>query len=200
MEANSPQIFSHDQFGSVYVILVDEKEMFGATQIASALGYVNPQKAIRDHCRDDGCTIRSVIDSLGRTQQMKFISEGDVYRLIVRSKLPAAEQFERWLFDEVLPSIRKHGAYVTPTKLEEMIRDPDVMIQLLTELKREQQERARLQVETTRQAGVIEEQAERLTYLDEIMRSEGTLTVTQIASDYGLSALRLNALLHEAGI
>ncbi|GIP55266.1 phage antirepressor KilAC domain-containing protein [Paenibacillus vini] len=200
METNSSQVFSHDRFGSVCVTLVDGKEMFGATQIASALGYVNPQKAIRDHCCDDGCTIRSVTDSLGRTQQMKFISEGNVYRLIVRSKLPAAEQFERWLFDEVIPTIRKHGAYIAPTKLEEMIRDPDVMIQLLTELKREQQERARLQLETTRQAEVIEEQAERLTYLDEIMRSDDTLTITQIAADYGMTAAKLNAALKEAGV
>lgn len=194
------QVFSHDQFGSVCVILVDGKEMFGATQIASALGYVNPQKAIRDHCRDDGCTIRSVTDSLGRAQQMKFISEGNVYRLIVRSRLPAAEQFERWLFDEVIPTIRKHGAYFTPTKLEDMLRDPDTMIQLLTELKREREEKERLQLETARQADVIEEQAERLTYLDEILRSEDTLTITQIAADYGMTAQQLNKVLKEAGI
>jgi prophage antirepressor-like protein len=106
------KVFTHERFGSVHVLVIDGKEMFAATQVATALGYSNPQKAIRDHCREDGCTIRSVIDSLGRSQQMKFISEGNVYRLVVRSKLPEADQVERWLFDEILPSMRKTGGAV----------------------------------------------------------------------------------------
>ena len=82
-----------------------------AKDIAAALGYANTNKAIGDHCR--GVTNRyPIIDSLGRTQSAVFISEGDVYRLIASSKLPAAVEFEHWLFDEVLPSIRRHGGYM----------------------------------------------------------------------------------------
>lgn len=82
-----------------------------ARDIAATLGYTNTSKAISDHCR--GVTNRyPIVDSLGRTQEATFISEGDVYRLIVSSQLPAAVEFEHWLFDEVLPSIRKHGGYM----------------------------------------------------------------------------------------
>lgn len=191
------KVFTHERFGSVQVVVIDGKEMFAATQVAAALGYKDAHSAIRQHCREDGSVIHPVIDSLGRTQQMKFISEGNVYRLIARSKLPEADQFERWLFDEVAPSLRKHEAYLTPAKLQEVLRDPDVMIALLQDLKSEREERERLQTENAHQAVVIEEQAERLTYTDEILRSTGTMTVTQIAADYDLSAKALNAILNE---
>ena len=111
---NDLKVFSSTEFGELGVMLINGKEYFPATQCAKILGYSNPQKAIRDHCRTDGCTKCSVIDSIGRTQQMKFINEGNLYRLIVSSKLPAAEKFERWVFDEVLPSIRKTGVYGSP--------------------------------------------------------------------------------------
>lgn len=81
------------------------------------MGYSNPQKAVRDNCKEDGCTKCDVIDRLGRTQEMKYIDEGNLYRLIVSSKLPAAEKFERWVFDEVLPTIRKTGGYVNNDEL-----------------------------------------------------------------------------------
>ena len=91
--------------------------------MAKALGYTNPTKAINDHCR--GITERRANDLLGRQQNMKFIPEGDIYRLAAKSELPVAEKFESWIFDEVLPTIRKHGAYMTPEKLEEVLLDPD---------------------------------------------------------------------------
>ena len=91
--------------------------------MAKALGYTNPTKAINDHCR--GITERRANDLLGRQQNMKFIPEGDIYRLAAKSELPGAEKFESWIFDEVLPTIRKHGAYMTPEKLEEVLLDPD---------------------------------------------------------------------------
>jgi prophage antirepressor-like protein len=101
------------QFGKLEVTMIDEKEYFGATDVATALGYSNPQKAIRDHCKEKGCTIRSV-PTLGGEQQKKFINEGNVYRLIAKSKLPAAEAFEEWVFEEVLPRLRITGAYISP--------------------------------------------------------------------------------------
>ena len=80
--------------------------------MAKALGYSEPHKAVARHCRDDGMKRTPIADSLGRVQETVFIPEGDLYRLIVSSKLPTAEKFERWVFDEVLPSIRKHGGYI----------------------------------------------------------------------------------------
>lgn len=87
------------------------------------LGYSNPRDAIATHCKSDGAVNRDVIDSIGRKQSMKFITEGNVYRLITSSKQPKAEKFEHWLFDEVVPSIRKKGfyGYVDRTKKPDFI-------------------------------------------------------------------------------
>ena len=100
--------------------MIDGKKYFPAAQCARILGYTNSQKAVRDHCDEDGVTKRSVIYSLGRTQEMKFINEGNLYRLVVRSKLPATKKFERWVFDEVLPKTRRTGGYGS-VNIEEVI-------------------------------------------------------------------------------
>lgn len=92
-------------------MLIDGKEYFPATYCAKTLGYSDPHKAIKQHCKEDGWAICPVTDNLGRTQQTKFINEGNLYRLIV-TKPPQAEKFERWVFDEVLPSIRRNGGYI----------------------------------------------------------------------------------------
>ena len=84
---NELQIFKSEKFGEIEILVENGKEYFPATEVAKILGYSNPQKAIRDHCREDGCTIRSVIDRLGRTQEKKYINEGNLYRLITKSNL-----------------------------------------------------------------------------------------------------------------
>lgn len=109
---NKIQIFNNDQFGTVRTIEENGKVLFCGRDIATSLGYLDTKKAIIQHCRKDGVAIYPLIDSMGREQQAKFINEGNVYRLITHSKLPAAEQFERWVFDEVLPTIRNTGGYV----------------------------------------------------------------------------------------
>ena len=138
---NKLQIFENKQFGQVRTIDEDGKILFCAKDVAAALGYTNPSKAINDHCK--GIVERRTNDSLGRQQNMKFIPEGDIYRLAAKSELPGADKFESWIFDEVLPSIRKHGAYMTPETLEAAILNPDTMIQLCTALKEEQDKRQR---------------------------------------------------------
>lgn len=106
------QIFKSNDFGSIRTIERDGKILFCGKDVALALGFINTNDALTKHCRCDGVAIRYPIeDSLGRKQEARFITEGDVYRLITHSRLPAAEQFERWVFDEVLPSIRKTGSY-----------------------------------------------------------------------------------------
>ncbi|CEG29815.1 phage antirepressor KilAC domain-containing protein [Bacillus sp. B-jedd] len=110
---SNPLVINHNTFGELLIIVEHGKPLFPATEAAKTLGYSNPQKAIRDHCKEDGCTIRSVTDSMGRPQQKKFINEGNLYRLIVKSHLPEAERFERWVFDEVLPTVRNTGGYVS---------------------------------------------------------------------------------------
>ena len=108
---NDLQVFQNSEFGELRVLEQDGKPYFPATACAKKLGYVNPQKAIRDHCKGVN---EMVTPTKGGMQTTRFIPEGDLYRLIVHSKLPAAERFEKWVFDEVLPSIRRTGSYGQP--------------------------------------------------------------------------------------
>ena len=131
---NDIQIFKNKEFGEVRTIEENGKVLFGATECAKVLGYANPQKAIRDHCKGVN---EMETPTNGGVQRVRFITEGDLYRLITHSKLPTAEKFESWVFDEVLPAIRKHGAYMTPETIEEAILNPDTLIKIATALKEE---------------------------------------------------------------
>lgn len=106
---NELKVFNNPEFGKVRTITEQGKTLFCGSDVARALGYKNPTKAIADHCK--GTVERRTNDSLGRQQTMKFITEGDIYRLAAKSELPGADKFESWIFDEVLPSIRKTGQY-----------------------------------------------------------------------------------------
>ena len=123
---NKIEVFKNEQFGEVRTILEGEKVLFCAADVAKALGYTNPNKAVNDHCR--AITKRSTPIS-GKVQSINFIPEGDVYRLIIRSKLPAAEKFELWVFDEVIPTIRKTGGYMTDSLLERIQKEPAVIVE-----------------------------------------------------------------------
>lgn len=111
MHINEMQVFQSSEFGELGVLEIEGKPWFPATACAKILGYANPRDAIGRHCVEDGVVKHDVIDNLGRTQSTKFITEGNLYRLITHSKLPAAERFEKWVFDEVLPTIRRTGGY-----------------------------------------------------------------------------------------
>lgn len=117
---NNPQIYQSDQFGKIRVLYEDGKPLFCGRDVCKALGYTDPTNAMKLHCR--GVAKRHLIDSKGRNQQANFLPEGDVYRLITHSKLPTAEQFERWVFDEVLPSIRQTGQYNTQKQADTYTR------------------------------------------------------------------------------
>lgn len=122
------QMFSNPRFGEVRTIEVDGNVLFCGSDIAKALGYANPSKALRDHCK--GVTKRYTLTDGGK-QEMSFIPEGDIYRLAARSKLPGADEFESWIFDEVLPSIRKTGAY-SPAALspaEQLLAQAQLMVE-----------------------------------------------------------------------
>lgn len=108
---NEVMIFNNPEFGDIRTIYINEVPWFCGKDVAEALGYVDSKQAIRKNCKEDGVSARHLTDSLGRQQEAKFINEPNVYRLIIRSKLPAAERFEQWIFEEVLPTIRKTGSY-----------------------------------------------------------------------------------------
>lgn len=147
---NDLQIFKNSEFGELEIVMIGGKEYFPAIQCAKILGYSNPYDAISKHCKREGVAKREGVshttNQYGATTQqiteIKYIDEGNLYRLIVSSRLPQAEHFERWIFDEVLPSIRKHGLYA----VDDIINDPDTMIKALTALKEEREKRKALEV------------------------------------------------------
>lgn len=117
---NELQIFKDERFGEIRTLEENGEVLFCGSDIAKALGYKDTVNALKQHCKEDGVVFRHITDSLNRKQHAKFIDEGNLYRLIVNSKLPSAEQFENWVFNEVLPSIRKHGYYATKAKEDEL--------------------------------------------------------------------------------
>ena len=150
---NQMEIFKNPEFGSIRVIEENGKYLFCALDIAAALGYAKPRNAISTHCRY--ALKRGVPHPQNpeHSMDMTFIPEGDVYRLIVHSRLPSAERFEKWVFDEVLPSIRKHGAYVTQEKLWEVATSPEALLKLCSDLLAERADNAALREENAQLEG-----------------------------------------------
>lgn len=128
------KVFENLEFGSIRTIEEDSKILFCGSDIAKALGYKNTSKALSDHCK--GVTKRYTPTTSGN-QEMNYIPEGDIYRLAAKSELPGAERFESWIFDEVLPAIRKHGMYA----VDQLLNDPDLAIKAFTALKEEREKR-----------------------------------------------------------
>lgn len=136
-------ILTHaSEFGELRTMEVENEILFCASDVAKALGYLNERDAILRHCR--GVVKHDTPTSSG-IQEMSYIKEPDVYRLIIKSKLPQAEKFEAWVFEEVLPSIRKNGLYATPSKVEDILNDPDSFIKLLQSYKAEKDKNLELQ-------------------------------------------------------
>ena len=117
------EIFNNAEFGRVRIIEENGSFLFCASDVAKALGYSNVHSALQRHCK--GVVKRDTVTSTRGIQALTYIPEGDVYRLIVHSKLPSAERFERWVFDEVLPSLRRNGIYITDPLVRQFARDPD---------------------------------------------------------------------------
>ncbi len=136
------QIFNNPEFGTVRTLEEDNGVvLFCASDVAKALGYTNAPDAVSRHCR---AIVKRDTPISGKIQEINFIPESDLYRLVFSSKLPTAEKFTDWVTSEVLPSIRKHGAYMTPETLQAAILNPDTMIQLCQQLKAEQDKNAQL--------------------------------------------------------
>lgn len=143
---NELMIFNNPEFGEIRTIEENGKVLFCGSDVAKALGYKKPSDAVSTHCR---YTVKRSIphpQSPDKLIEMLFIPEGDIYRLAAKSELPSAERFESWIFDEVLPAIRKHGAYLTPETLEAALLNPDTIIRIATALKEEQDKRKALEV------------------------------------------------------
>ena len=169
---NEMQIFTNELFGSIRTLEEnDGKVLFCGSDVAKALGYAIPSKAVNTHCKG---VSKLEVPTNGGIQQMLFITEGDMYRLITHSKLPDAEKFESWVFDEILPSIRKHGAYLTDNALEQALTNPDFLIQLAKELKTEKEKRLQLEQQA-------EENKPKVIFADSVAASKSSILVREFA-------------------
>ncbi|HEM3632608.1 TPA: phage antirepressor KilAC domain-containing protein [Streptococcus suis] len=140
------QVFTNEQFGQVRTANINNEVYFNLNDCCQILELSNPRKTI-ERLNKDGVTTSDIIDNLGRTQQANFINEANFYKLVFQSRKPEAEKFADWVTTEVLPTIRKHGAYMTEQTLEQALTSPDFLIQLANELKKERERSRQLEAE-----------------------------------------------------
>jgi prophage antirepressor-like protein len=160
MEDKALQVFSFES-QTVRVVTVEGEPWWVAKDVCDILGYANSRDAVETHCKHSGKHTVANRDGITRNPETTIIPESDMYRLIIRSHLPEAERFEVWVMEEVLPSIRKHGAYLTPVTLENALADPRSIAQILYKLadEREAKSRALAALEEARENNEILETA-----------------------------------------
>ena len=170
---NDIQIFKNDSFGAVRTVEVNGTPYFVGKDVAEILGYADPQKAMKMHIDDEDKLTRQIVVS-GQNRNVTIINESGLYSLILCSKLPKAKQFKHWVTSEILPTIRKHGAYMTENTLEKALTSPDFLIQLATQLKEEQAQRKALEVQ-------IEADKPKTIFADAVSVSKTSILVGELA-------------------
>lgn len=209
-ETSEIMVYEHPLFGKVRMFVENGKSWFCATDIATSLLYANPRDAIARHCKSHGVVNHDVIDSMGRTQQMKFISEGNIYRLTAKSQMPKADEFESWIFDDVVPSVINTGSYSLQPQLPNFNNPAEAARAWADQYEKNQT----LALENAQKQILIEQKEEEILIKDEkikilvpkgdtfdkIMSSEGLVTTNMIAAFLGISAIKLNKLLCDWGV
>ena len=179
----------------VRTVTIDNNPYFSNADVCKILDINNPSQALK-RLKQDGVITNEVIDGLGRKQDMKFVSESNIYKLIFQSKKKEAEAFTDWVTSEVLPAIRKHGLYA----IDDLLENPDMAIAALQKLKEERQLRLKAQEEVAQKNQIIQELQPKATYYDLVLQNKSLVAISVIAKDYGMSAKKLNKILHELKI
>lgn len=188
------QIYKNAELGSVRTTVIGVEPFFVGKDVAEILGYSNPQKALRDHVDEEDKTLNDSFTVNGTKGVL--INESGLYSLILRSQLPKAQKFKRWVTSEVLPSIRRHGMYAT----DELIANPDLAIAAFTALKEEREKRMALEEVAAVQKQQIAEMQPKATYYDVVLKCKDAVNISVIAKDYGWSAQKMNEYLHQKGV
>ena len=172
---NELKTFQNSEFGEIRIVEVNNEPWFVGKDVAVILGYAKPENAIATHVDIDDKTT-TLIQGNGSNYKSKtiLINESGLYSLILSSKMPNAKKFKRWVTSEVLPSIRKHGAYLTPEKLEEALLNPDTLIKLATDLKAEREKRIALEVQA-------EQDKPKVLFADAVSASHTSILVGELA-------------------
>mgnify|MGYP006073415465 FL=1 len=184
-------LFENEDFGQLRMIFIDGKQYFMANDVAKALGYSEPKNAIARHCK--GALKQSYLTN-GGEQEVKVIPEGDVYRLIIRSKLPKAEEFEKWVFDEVLPSIRETGGYIqetNPYSIKEIVKETiyQVVPEIIKELEDKEERNKRAEREMKKLEAKVKRRIERLLYSEKYSYYEISKLLGQEEIDVSAEAI-----------
>jgi len=193
---NQIQIFEHQDFGKVRIIELDGEPWFVAKDVAGALGYRNCSDALKKHTDAEDTRILQKSQNATfdiPTRGFTVINESGLYCLALSSKLPQAKKFRRWITSEVIPSIRKHGAYATKDTLDMMMGNPQFTESLIDALAEEHSKNVAL-------ANKVEELTPRAHYCDVVLLSDQAIPTSIIAKDYGMTAMYLNSLLYDLGI
>jgi prophage antirepressor-like protein len=190
------QVFNNAELGSIRTLSINGEPYFVGKDVASVLGYLKPLNALATHIDEDDSLKQGLIDSMGRMQETIFINESGLYTLILSSKLPTAKKFKRWVTSEVLPEIRKHGVYA----VDEVLANPDILIQALMQLKQEREINSTLQQTVAVQKQQIIEMKPKASYYDVVLNCKDLVAISVIAKDYGWSANHMNQYLHEKGV
>ena len=188
------QVFNNAEFGSVRSLMVNGEPFFVGKDVAEILGYSNPQKALRDHVDEEDRTVNESFTVNGTMGML--INESGLYSLILRSQLPSAKRFKRWVTSEVLPAIRKHGVFV----MDDIVNNTDALIEALQAFKAEHLQRMALEEENAVQKQQLVEMKPKASYYDVVLNSPDLVSITEIAKDYGWSAQKMNEYLHVHGI
>lgn len=190
---NNIQIFNNEELGTIRIVGTSDAPQFCLSDICKILGL--QAAAVTRRLEKDVISSHTLLTS-GGYQALNFVTEDGLYDVILDSRKPEAKRFRKWVTSEVLPTIRKHGAYMTKDTLERAITEPDFLIQLATTLKEEKAKRLEAEHICKNQMLLIGELEKKVSYLDLILSSTSTMTITQIAQDYGMSGQRMNKLLH----
>lgn len=179
----------------VRTVTIDNDPYFSNADVCKILDINNPSQALK-RLKQDGVITNEVIDGLGRKQDMKFVSESNLYKLIFQSKKKEAEAFTDWVTSEVLPAIRKHGLYA----IDDLLNNPDMAIAALQKLKEERRLRLQAQEEIAQKNQIIQELQPKASYYDLVLQNKSLVAISVIAKDYGMSAKKMNKILHELKI
>lgn len=189
----TPTIYHHNQFGDIRTAGTPDQPMFCLADLCRVLEIGNVTDT-RKRLDPKGFDSIEVLTKGGK-QTMYFVNEKNLYKVIMRSDKPQAEPFQDWVCGEVLPSIRKHGAYMTDSAIERTLTDPDYLIQLATALKEERTKRLAAEQQVLSLAADVASMQPKASYYDTILNNKSTVLITQIAQDYGMSAKAFNKIL-----